>query len=603
MSATQSAVDHLTGGPRKTRARMALALVAVALIALAIVPIYIGQRATEAQEQITEYLQPALLASAKLSLAQAELVDLLQRFLLGGEGLYRTQYNAAVLIEDSLTGVLSDHVRGMDFDVRERLAQLSAESARWHFENRRVFDVLDEAGDADDAEVAAERQALGEQSLAAFDNLRRATRELERVINSYVEEGTRQTARTIRFQFWITLGLALVALASTLVIGRVSRRLRGLIVEGEQRRTEAVQARREIDALLEATGDGVLGIDLDGKCTSLNRVGCALLGCTDRQVRSRDMHDLLHHSTTDGDPRDRADSPILAALQAGGRVDSDDDDVLWRYNGTPFAARWSLHPLVDGAELRGAVLTFADISEIREKEAALRLAIHQREEVVSIVSHDLRNPLGVVAAAADLLVDLPLDDDERRKQAQIIARSAGRMGQLIEALLDVARIEAGAFVVRPSAESVRPILEEAKELFEGQAELAGVELLVEVAEDVPQARMDRDRMLQALANLLDNALRFTPPGGSVTLAATEHDGRVVLSVSDTGAGIAHEALDRLFDRFWQTDGHGGAGLGLAIVRGVMEAHGGVVEVDSQLEKGTTFRMLLPVAQVSAETSV
>ena len=152
MSATQSAVDHLTGGPRKTRARMALALVAVALIALAIVPIYIGQRATEAQEQITEYLQPALLASAKLSLAQADLVDLLQRFLLGGEGLYRTQYNAAVLIEDSLTGVLSDHVRGMDFDVRERLAQLSAESARWHFENRRVFDVLDEAGDADDAE-------------------------------------------------------------------------------------------------------------------------------------------------------------------------------------------------------------------------------------------------------------------------------------------------------------------------------------------------------------------------------------------------------------------------------------------------------------------
>ena len=166
MSATQSAVDHLTGGPRKTRARMALALVAVALIALAIVPIYIGQRATEAQEQITEHLQPALLASAKLSLAQADLIDLLQRFLLGGEGLYRTQYNAAVLIEDSLTGVLSNHVRGMDFDVRERLAQLSAESARWHFENRRVFDVLDEAGDADDAEVAAERQALGEQSLA-----------------------------------------------------------------------------------------------------------------------------------------------------------------------------------------------------------------------------------------------------------------------------------------------------------------------------------------------------------------------------------------------------------------------------------------------------
>jgi len=315
------------------------------------------------------------------------------------------------------------------------------------------------------------------------------------------------------------------------------------------------------------------------------------------------MHDLVYHSAADGEPRDRADSPILAALLSGGRADSDDDDVLWRRDRTSFPARWSLHPLIDGVELRGAVLTFADISEIREKEAALRRAVDQRDELVSIVSHDLRNPLGVVAAAADLLVDLPLDEDERRKQAQIIARSAGRMGRLIEALLDVARIEAGAFVVRPSTEHAGPILEEARELFEGQAELAEIELLVEVGSHVPPARMDRDRMLQALANLLDNAFRFTPAGGSVTLAATEHDGRLVLSVCDTGQGIAPEALDRLFDRFWQTPGHGGAGLGLAIVRGVMEAHGGTVEVDSQLGEGTTFRLSLPVAHVSAETGV
>jgi len=593
MSPTQSAADHRNGSPRKTRARMALAFVAVALIALAILPIYLGQRVARAQEQITEHLQPALLASAELSLAQARLVDLLQRFLPAGEGSYRTQYNAAVVREDSLYADLADRVRAMDFDVRERLAQLSAESARWHFENRRVFDAPDDAG---------ARRVLAAQSLAAFDNLRRATRELERAIESQVNEGKRRTARTIRFQFWITLSLALVALASTLVVGLVSRRLRALMVEGERRRSEAVRARREIDALLEATGDGVLGIDLDGKCTSLNRVGCALLGFSEREIRGRDMHDLIHHSTTDGELRDRTDSPVLAALHAGGAVDSDDDDVLWRCDRTSFPARWSLHPLVDGVELRGAVLTFSDISEIREKEAALRRAVHQREEVISIVSHDLRNPLGVVAAAADLLVDLALDEDERRKQAQIIARSAGRMGRLIEALLDVARIEAGAFVVHPSAEHVRPILDEAREVFEGQAELAGIELRVEVASHVPQARMDRDRILQALANLLDNALRFTPPGGSVTLGGSEHDGGVALSVSDSGAGIAPEALDRLFDRFWQTAGHGGAGLGLAIVQGVVEAHGGVVEVDSKPGSGTTFRLLLPVAHASADTN-
>ena len=594
MSPTQSTADRPASGPRKTRARLALAFVAVTLIALAIVPIHLGQRAARAQERITDQLQPALLASAELSLAQARLVDLLQRFIPTGERSYRTRYNAAVVREDSLYADLGVRVRVLDFDVRERLAQLSAESARWHFENRRVFDA---------PEDAVARQELGAESLAAFDNLQRATRELERAIESHVNEGKRQTARTIRLQFWITLSLALVALASTLVVGLVSRRLRSLIAEGERRRSEAVRARREMDALLEATGDGVLGIDLDGKCTSLNPVGRALLGFTEREVRGRDMHDLVHHSTADGEPLDRADSPILAALFSGGRADSDDDEVLWRCDRTSFPARWALHPLVDGVELRGAVLTFADISEVRENEAALRRAVAQREELVSIVSHDLRNPLSVVAAAADLLVDLPLDEDERRKQAQIIARSAGRMGRLIEALLDVARIEAGAFVVRPSAEYVQAILEEARELFEGQAELAGIELLVEVGPHVPQARMDRDRMLQALANLLDNAFRFTPPGGSVTLAGTEDDGRVVLSVRDTGQGIAPEALGRLFDRFWQTPGHGGAGLGLAIVRGVMEAHDGTVEVDSRLGEGTEFRLSLPLAHVSAETKV
>ena len=256
MSPSQSAVDHRNGSPRKTRARMALVCVAVALIALAILPIYLGQRVARAQEQITEHLQPALLASAELSLAQARLVDLLQRFLPAGEGSYRIQYNAAVVREDSLYADLAERVRAMDFDVRERLAQLSAESARWHFENRRVFDAPDDA-------VA--RRALAAQSLAAFDNLQRATRELERAIESHVNEGKRETAGTMRLQFWITLSLALVALAATLVIGLVSRRLRGLMAEGERRRSEAVRARREIDALLEATGDGVLGIDLDGK--------------------------------------------------------------------------------------------------------------------------------------------------------------------------------------------------------------------------------------------------------------------------------------------------------------------------------------------------
>ena len=250
---------------------------------------------------------------------------------------------------------------------------------------------------------------------------------------------------------------------------------------------------------------------------------------------------------------------------------------------------------MDGTELHGAVLTVTDMTEIHDKEEALRQAIRQREDVVSIVSHDLRNPLGVVLAAADLLLDLPLDEDERSRQAAIIGRSGKRMQNLIEDLLDVARIEAGAFVVRPSSEELVPILEEARGVFLDQAEGLGVRLSVETGSDAPRARIDRDRILQALANLLDNALRLTPEGGRVVLSAEEQNGFVSVRVSDDGPGIEPALLEHLFDRFSRSEpeGRGGAGLGLAIVKGVAEAHGGEVSVVSELGSGTTFTIRLP----------
>ena len=234
------------------------------------------------------------------------------------------------------------------------------------------------------------------------------------------------------------------------------------------------------------------------------------------------------------------------------------------------------------------------VTEAEKREDALHQTVKQRDEVVSIVSHDLRNPLGVVAGAADTLIELPLDREERERQATIIARSASRMSRLIEDLLDVSRIEAGAFVVRPSAEEPISVLEEIRDMFEVQAEEAQVALAVGPVCDV-LVRMDHDRVVQALANLVDNALRFTPEGGVVTLSGEVLDQETVsLSVSDTGVGLTQDALDNLFSRFWQAEGDrkGRAGLGLAIVKGVIEAHGGEVRVESDPGVGSTFRLVL-----------
>jgi signal transduction histidine kinase len=288
---------------------------------------------------------------------------------------------------------------------------------------------------------------------------------------------------------------------------------------------------------------------------------------------------------------------VFEALAAGEPLDSPPGAILWRRRRVSFPARWSLRPLIDGVELRGSVLTFTDMTEIREKEEALRRAIRQREDVVSIVSHDLRNPLGVALAAADLLLDLPLDEAQRRRQAEIIARSGRRMQSLIDDLLDLARIEAGALIVRPSLEELVPILEEARDDFEDQAERRGIEIVVRSGAGELEARVDRDRIMQALANLLDNAVRFAPEGGCVELAVEDVGNDVEVTVSDNGPGIAPEMVGRLFDRFAQGDGagRGGAGLGLAIVEGVAIAHEGTVSVKSTVGQGATFVLRLPKA--------
>jgi PAS domain S-box-containing protein len=568
----------------------ALGFVVLSLVALVAAPAYYELRMAEVQDRITQVLEPASRLSSSLRLLKARQFARMEGFLATEDRAFRDPYNAAIAEEDSVLAELRVLAGELDVEVFERVARLTAASFDWRFLNQRIFDIGVEPD-------------TREQVLAGYDDLLRATQDLDRAILAEVTAGRREVATAEQTRRRVTLVLAVIALFSTLLVGRVAWRYRELTVERERRRSEAVRARREIDALLEATGDGVLGVDLDGRCISLNRAGVRLLGYTEGEIIGRDLHDTLFHTLPGGEASLRDASHVLAALKRGEVLESEDGAVLWRRNRVSFPARWSLRPMIDGTFLRGAVLTFTDITEIQEKEEALRKAIRQREDVVSIVSHDLRNPLGVALASADLLLDLPLDEHQRRRQAEIIRRSGKRMQRLIEDLLDVSRIEAGALVVRPSREELRPILDEVVELFQDQAESKSIDLSVSMGSADVEARLDRDRLMQALANLLDNALRLTPEGGSVIVSASEQagragEGRVVrVSVADTGPGIDPEQVERLFNRFEQGEGRdsGAAGLGLTIVQGVATAHAGEVLVDSTPGKGSVFTLLLPAS--------
>jgi PAS domain S-box-containing protein len=589
--------DKTVGAP-STRGLWALGFVVVALAALVAVPAYYGRRVEELQNQITDVLEPAARRAVSLRLLKARQMARMERFLLTGNRRLRREYNAALQEEDVALGELRELARAVDEEycletevcVFERVARLATASTDWRIQNMWIFDP-DPTVDVEprlDPEVRA-RVSTG------FDNLQSAARELDLAIQAKVNEARGRMDALLRRQSQITFGLVLLALVATLIVGRVAYRYRSLTVERELGRRDAVRARREVDALLEATGDGVLGIDLSGRCTSLNRAGEQLLGYTQREITGRDVHETLFHGRSDGTRWPREESEIVDAIEEGRALESGEDAVIWHRRGQSFPARWSLRPKIDGVELRGAVLTFTDMTETLERQEALRRAVRQREEVVSIVSHDLRNPLGVALAAADLLLDLPLDEGQRRRQAEIIRRSGERMRRLIDDLLDVSRIEEDALVVRVSREGLGDIVEEARSLFADQAEAKNVRLEVGRVDEEAEARVDADRVLQALSNLLDNAIRHTPEGGRVTLCAVANGRDVLVSVRDTGSGVPPELRKTLFDRFAQTEGsdRGGVGLGLTIVRGVAVAHGGEVILESEMGEGSEFVLRLP----------
>jgi PAS domain S-box-containing protein len=220
-----------------------------------------------------------------------------------------------------------------------------------------------------------------------------------------------------------------------------------------------------------------------------------------------------------------------------------------------------------------------------------------RDEVLGVVSHDLRNPLSVISMCTHVLIESPPQGEaERRDLLSTIDESAQWMQRMISDLLDVSVIEAGALSLERHEVDVAALIERVVQMFSGAARDKSVALYEDVPPDVPTVNADEGRLLQLLANLVMNAIKFTEAGGRITVGARLERGSVVLCVEDTGPGIPPEHLPHIFERYWhakRTARTRGSGLGLAIVKGITEAHGGTVTVKSEVGKGTTFAITLP----------
>ncbi len=571
---------------REVTTEVALLFVVLSIFALALVPFLDRERAAEIESEIVDVLEPGQRLVSEYAFSQVRGMAQVQSFLLADDARERRRYNERYerlrARGDSLFIDLERTIEPLGADAL--LTALNQASTDWHLSHIEVLQ---------GSQTREEFEPSGQ--LPLYEALLLAATELQDDLFGRLEPARTRVEEARRRQLFITWVLMVMALLATLVVSYIARRLRSLTQESEAQFRTAVTARREADRVLAGTADGVLGVDLEGRCIFLNRAGADLLGRPPSDVLGKDVHDLVLHTRVDGEPYPREDSPLTRALESAD-MSFTSDETFWRRNGTSFPVRLSGRPMVDGREVRGAVLSFVDLTAIREVESKLRQAVRARDEVVSIVSHDLRNPVGTVYIAADLLLDIPLPREKQKDQLRVIKRQAKLMDHLIKDLLDVSRIEAGTFPVALGKEDIGPIVHEAAEHLLPATRKRGITLQMQVSEPIPSVRADRTRILQVLWNLLGNAVKYTPDRGDVTVRVTATPDEVHVAVADSGPGIAADDLPYVFDRFWQVkrQDREGAGLGLAIVKGIVEAHGGTVAVQSSPGHGSVFSFTVPV---------
>ena len=378
------------------------------------------------------------------------------------------------------------------------------------------------------------------------------------------------------------------------------------IESGERKRARAERERlgAYLRLLLESTDQGIYSLDLNHRCTLVNRAAAQMLGYEPEALLGYHVHELIHYRRSDGSPYPVAECPMARTIKSGEGIRVG-DEVFWRRDGTPFPVEYSSYPLVEHGRLLGAVVIFVDISERKRAEAErerllaqLSKTNEQREDFIRTISHDLRNPLSAASGHAQLLQRVLSQKGMEREasSAQLIITATRRLNTMIQDLVESIRMESSQLQLE-----LRPT-----DLVGLVADLCcrvgtpedQARLVLEHAEWVPLTLADPERLERALANLITNALKYSPADKPVLVRVEPRDNQNVVSVTDQGPGIPPEERGRVFERFYRAQGGGqgeGLGLGLYISRLIVEAHGGRVWVESQVGKGSAFYLSLPIA--------
>jgi len=351
-------------------------------------------------------------------------------------------------------------------------------------------------------------------------------------------------------------------------------------------------AQQTTEAAIDSLYDPVIVTDSDGRVTRINPAAQRLFGARER-VLGRPIVEVAR------DPR--IVQAVTDVLQSKRAAASETAEVLpWAVDGTRRAFRTRSTPMRDADDrLVGVVTLLEDITHLSEVS---RL----KSEFIAAASHELRTPLTSIQMGVHLLLEGaagPLD----RRQTEILEAcrdDTARLERLMRQLLDLSKIESGA--TAPVRAPIRPsvLVHEAVDSLALQAESKGLHVVVDASPDVPEVAADRDQVERVIVNLVTNATRATPAGGTITVATARRGGDVVFSVADTGSGIPRDYLPRIFEPFIQVPNApaGGSGLGLTISRRIVEGHGGRLTVQSEPDRGSTFSFTIPIQEPRNEVA-
>ena len=370
----------------------------------------------------------------------------------------------------------------------------------------------------------------------------------------------------------------------------------GIAIANAQLIDDAERRRATLDSVMNSMVDGLILIDTRDRIVYANPRAAEILDLPALQTARYTFADL------DRDIRERVARPrrtfgqLRAALIDPQTTPTVELTLTAPASRTVQARFFAIHD--GGGSPLGLGILIRDIT--REKEVD-----EMKSQLLSTVSHELRTPLASIKGFATTLLrdDVEWDDTSRREFLAIIDEESDRLGELIGNLLDMSRIEAGTLRIEPEPADLRPIIEDTAAEFRRMTRDHNIEVLLPA--DLPAVMADTRRARQVLRNLLENAVKYSPDGGPIVIAARVESGTAQISVSDQGIGIEEHQLPRIFDRFYQVDSAstrkvGGSGLGLSICKAIVEAHHGSLWVESQPGAGSTFTFTLPLART--ETS-